>query len=370
MVTVTILDERVTSMVSTESARYWGNGLQPVSQVRRQAQRLRVRRRRCCCGDRPLGLGHVGLSRGAVGWRLRAGRSATRAALRGDQGLRVPRLPSADLTGHRPLRRRARRTTEPRGPRPIDRVPDWPAMPLQLGRRQLFDVDVLERQDPNLGDESGLSIHVPYPCVAQLHFDHRLGGVSADVQLDVVGQIEPALGLHGVAEHGRDVLVLLSELELTLGLEVLEIVGAQRGCSITPRGSARSGVALFPDLGGLADAVTEVVQLGATNVATLDDLQLDNRRGVDGKRALDADPVADLADRVGLGDTAALPGDDVALEDLNTLLVALDHLDVDLDLVAAGKVGDISAEVLVVNKIGGLHGADSRIVWLDRLRWL
>ena len=69
---------------------------------------------------------------------------------------------------------------------------------------------------------------------AQLHFDHRASGVTADGELDVVGQVEPALGLHGVAEHGRDVLVLLSELELALGLEVLEIVGAQSGCSLTP----------------------------------------------------------------------------------------------------------------------------------------
>lgn len=37
MVIVTMPDDRLTSMVSTEMARYWGDGLQHLSQVRRQA---------------------------------------------------------------------------------------------------------------------------------------------------------------------------------------------------------------------------------------------------------------------------------------------------------------------------------------------
>ncbi len=46
--------------------------------------------------------------------------------------------------------------------------------------------------------------------------------------VDGVREVEPALGLHGVAEHARDVLVFLRELELPFRLVVLEIVGAQR----------------------------------------------------------------------------------------------------------------------------------------------
>src|SRR4029078_7604416 len=120
----------------------------------------------------------------------------------------------------RRLRSRGLHTSERRDPHPICPWPGWPASDLQLGRRHLFDGDVLERQHPNLWHEPGLSVHVPYPCVAQLHFDHRLRGVSADIQLDVVGQVEPALSLDRELEYGRDVLVLLSELELALGLEV------------------------------------------------------------------------------------------------------------------------------------------------------
>jgi hypothetical protein len=78
-------------------------------------------------------------------------------------------------------------------------------------------------------------------------------------------------------------------LELTLGLEVLEIVGAQRRCPITPKERERSGVALFPDLGGLADPITQVVQLGPADVATLDDFELGNSGCVHRKGALDTD---------------------------------------------------------------------------------
>ena len=72
--------------------------------------------------------------------------------------------------------------------------------------------------------------------------------------------------------------------------------------------------------------------------------------------ALDANAVAHLAHGVGLRQPAALATDHVALEDLDALLVALDHLHVDLDLVAGTEVRKIGAEVLAVDEIGGLHG--------------
>ena len=79
------------------------------------------------------------------------------------------------------------------------------------------------------------------------------------------------------------------------------------------------------------------------------------------ERALDADAVAELAHGVGLVQAAALAGDDVALEDLDALLAALDDADVHLDLVAGGEVGDVVAERLVVDEVGGFHGG--RIFW-------
>ena len=56
---------------------------------------------------------------------------------------------------------------------------------------------------------------------------------------------------------------------------------------------------------------------------------------------------------------ATLTTDDVALEHLHALLVALDHLHMHLDLVAGPKVGDVGTKGLAVDKIGGLHGTNS-----------
>ena len=62
----------------------------------------------------------------------------------------------------------------------------------------------------------------------------------------------------------------------------------------------KSEVALFANLGGLAGAVTQVVQLRTANIATLHDFDLGNGWGVHGEFALDTDAVADLTHGVGL----------------------------------------------------------------------
>src|SRR5918992_114813 len=50
----------------------------------------------------------------------------------------------------------------------------------------------------------------------------------ADLQVDGVGQVEPPLGLHHVGELADDVPVLAIELQLHLGLVLLEVLGAHR----------------------------------------------------------------------------------------------------------------------------------------------
>ena len=122
-------------------------------------------------------------------------------------------------------------------------------------------------------------------------------------------------------------------------------------------------VALLLDLGGLADAVAEVVELGPAHVAAADDLDLGDDRGVDREGALDADAVADLAHGEGLAHTGALAADDDALEDLHALLVALDHPHVDLQRVAGAEVRDGLAASRTgldgggVDDVEAVHGA-------------
>jgi len=71
--------------------------------------------------------------------------------------------------------------------------------------------------------------------------------------------------------------------------------------------------------------------------------------------ALDSDAIAQLADPVGLLQTATLPTDDIALEDLDALFATLDHAYVDLQLVARLEVGDIATKRIVVDDVGGFH---------------
>ena len=62
------------------------------------------------------------------------------------------------------------------------------------------------------------------------------------------------------------------------------------------------------------------------------------------ERALHAGAEADLADREGLAQAAAVTADDDTLEDLDAGAGALDDLHVDLHGVAGTEVGDVGAQ--------------------------
>src|SRR4029079_520470 len=97
-----------------------------------------------------------------------------------------------------------------------------------VGFLQLLDVDVLEHHYPDIFDKPGRSIHVPHPGVVHLDLEIPLAVRVAHVQVDLVGQVEPALRLHYVGELADDVAVLPVELQLHLGLVLLEILCAHR----------------------------------------------------------------------------------------------------------------------------------------------
>src|SRR4029450_4388906 len=86
-----------------------------------------------------------------------------------------------------------------------------------------------------------------------------------------------------------------------------------------------SAGALLLDLRGLPDAVAEVVELGPADVAPGDPLDAGDGGRVQGKRALDPDAVADLADLEGLAHARARAADHHALEHLDPLLLPLDR---------------------------------------------
>lgn len=77
-----------------------------------------------------------------------------------------------------------------------------------VGLFELFHIDVLERHHSNILDETGRTVHVPHPGVVHLDLEVDLAVGVAHVQVDLVGQVETALGLHHVGELADDVPVL------------------------------------------------------------------------------------------------------------------------------------------------------------------
>src|ERR1022692_174142 len=98
---------------------------------------------------------------------------------------------------------------------------------LKVALGQFLDVDILEGHDPDVLDEPGRPVHVPHPGVVHGDLEEHLAVVGGtDLEVDVVGEVEPALGLHHMGEEADDVAVLAIELELHLGLVLLEVLRA------------------------------------------------------------------------------------------------------------------------------------------------
>src|SRR6266851_2886580 len=125
---------------------------------------------------------------------------------------------------------------------------------LQVALRQFLDIDVLERHDPHVLHEPGRAIHIPDPRVVHCDLEEHLAVVgSAHLEVHVVGEIEPALGLNHVREEPDDVAVFAIELQLHLGLVLLEILrahvlpsaaaGASGACSVPSALPATGAVA-------------------------------------------------------------------------------------------------------------------------------
>ena len=100
----------------------------------------------------------------------------------------------------------------------------------------------------------------------------------------------------------------------------------------------------------------EIVQLGATHLTACHDFDLVDARRVHREGTLDAHGVRHLADGERLADAAVLAADAYALEDLNTLFLALDDLDVNAQRIARLEVGDVATELLRLDCIDDVAG--------------
>src|SRR5699024_12778567 len=110
------------------------------------------------------------------------------------------------------------------------------------------------------------------------------------------------------------------------------------------------------ELGCLAVAIAQVVQLRATDLTAGQNLELVDVRGVHWDGALHADAEGDLADGEGLADAGALALDHDATEDLHAGLAALDDLQVHVDGVTCAGLCDIVAQLCCIDLVKNMHG--------------
>ena len=113
--------------------------------------------------------------------------------------------------------------------------------------------------------------------------------------------------------------------------------------------------ALLAKTGSLADAVAEIVELGATDTAVTHDLELSDLGAVQGEGALDADAEGNLADGEGLAGTCTAHADDVTLEDLLALAVALLDAIVNLHVVTNANLRQVLTNLLALNSGNVIH---------------
>src|SRR5262249_5379108 len=110
----------------------------------------------------------------------------------------------------------------------------------------------------------------------------------------------------------------------------------------------------------LAAAAAQVIELGAADLAAAHQLDAGDPRAVEREDALDAFAVGDLAHGEGGVQPGILAGDADALEGLDALARALDHLDVDDDRVARAELrhrgGGQLGDLLLLELGNGGHG--------------
>ena len=106
------------------------------------------------------------------------------------------------------------------------------------------------------------------------------------------------------------------------------MLGYFRVESIVTKGALRAGGSLFLDLGGLAHAAAQVIELRPPYVTSGDDLDLGQDRRVDRERALDADTETELAHREGFAGAGTLAFSAAAYsvnEDCAEAVIAVSH---------------------------------------------
>ena len=109
------------------------------------------------------------------------------------------------------------------------------------------------------------------------------------------------------------------------------------------------------NLGSLTDALSDVVQLGSSDLTTSNGLNRDDRGGMDRKNLLTTDVVGNTTDGDGLVDAAMLLGNDGALESLGSLTAAFLDADSNTDGVTDVHSRKLGLDILLFKSFDQIH---------------
>ena len=90
-------------------------------------------------------------------------------------------------------------------------------------------------------DDPARPVLVPDPDVLHLDLEQRVGGLDPRLQLDLVAEVGRVRREHAVAEQREDRRVLLLQLELEIGLELVELVEVRHHADCSPATRSASG---------------------------------------------------------------------------------------------------------------------------------
>lgn len=114
-------------------------------------------------------------------------------------------------------------------------------------------------------------------------------------------------------------------------------------------------VPLLLDAGGFSDPIPEIVELGASYIATPGDFDLLNDRGMQRKYPLNSDTETDFADGERFANPASVFGDYDAFEDLGPFPAAFNDPDVYFDDVARSKLRKVRAQLSAFDVVDFIH---------------
>ena len=118
-------------------------------------------------------------------------------------------------------------------------------------------------------------------------------------------------------------------------------------------------VFLALDPGSLACSFSHVIELGSSNVALANELDLLNERRMKRESLFYANAGRDSSDSEGLADAAVLLLEHIALEDLDSFSVAFLDLDVYLNGIAYGKLRNIVLFIFLSDGLYEIHFVSS-----------